>query len=70
MPNYVCGKNKLKSNTNLNGKHPHEENEIIILEDLSLQGYKLVDPELMMFNLEEMKVIIILLTFKKILNTY
>ena len=33
------------------------ENGIIILEDLSAHGYRLVDPDYMMLNLEEMRVL-------------
>ena len=57
MPNYVCGKSKQLNNSTLNGKTINDEIGIIILEDLSSKGYNLVDPDLMMFNLEEIKVI-------------
>ena len=58
VPKYVCGKSKKINNSTSNGKTVHDdESGIIILEDLSSQGYNLVDPDLMMFNLEEIKVI-------------
>ena len=57
MPNYVCGKSKQINNSTLNEKKINDEIGIIILEDLSCKGYNLVDPDLMMFNLEEIKVI-------------
>ena len=56
MPNYVCGKSKQLNNSTLNGNKIKDEIGIIILEDLSCKGYNLVDPDLMMFNLEEIKV--------------
>ena len=57
VPKYVLGKSKKINNSTSNGKTVHDENGIIIVEDLSSQGYNLVDPDLMMFNLEEIKVL-------------
>lgn len=57
MPNYVCGKSKQINNSTSNGKTIKDENGIVVLEDLSSRGYNLVDPDLMMFNLEEIQVI-------------
>ena len=58
IPNYNFG---ISGNVN-NPKNTKEGNEktdngVIILEDLSAQGYRLVDPDFMMLNLDEMTVI-------------
>ena len=39
------------------GEETRNENGIIVLEDLSAQGYSLVDPDFMMLNLDEMTVL-------------
>ena len=50
IPNYSYGISGGKNKTD-------KENGIIILEDLSARGYRLVDPDYMMLNLEEMRVL-------------
>ena len=50
IPQYSYGISGGKNKTD-------KENGIIILEDLSARGYRLVDPDSMMLNLEEMRVL-------------
>ena len=70
MPNYIAGRNGITNNptSHMNGSTMNTEHGIIILEDLSTQGYNLVDPDLMMFNIEQMTVICVLLNFSRHLS--
>ena len=59
IPKYSYGISggKNKSMNSKKGENMDNENGIIILEDLSAHGYRLVDPDYMMLNLEEMRVL-------------
>ena len=60
MPNYICGRvyrSIIDDTSSTNGGHEKEyDNGIVILEDMSSKGYHLVDPDLMLFDLDQMKV--------------
>ena len=60
VPNYVCGRvyrSIIDDTSSTNGGHEKEyDNGIVILEDMSSKGYRLVDPDLMLFDLDQMKV--------------
>ena len=60
VPNYICGRvyrSIIDDTSGTNGGHEKEyDNGIVILEDMSSKGYRLVDPDLMLFDLDQMKV--------------
>ena len=59
IPQYSYGISggKNKSIGSKKDENMDKENGIIILEDLSAHGYRLVDSDYMMLNLEEMRVL-------------
>ena len=59
IPKYYCGRNGDwdMSRNFTRSAEASADNGIIILEDLSAQGYNLVDADFMMLNLEEMTVL-------------
>ena len=70
IPNYnfgISGNVNNPKDTKGNEKIDNE-NGVIILEDLSAQGYRLVDPDFMMLNLDEMTVIMVLFYLANVLQ--
>ena len=58
VPKYICGKifSEAQAITSTKASPTNEEFGIIILDDLSSKGYNMANPNLMIFNLEQMTV--------------